>query len=268
MKESIKDFSKDGIYVLGAREHNLKNLDIFIPRNKITLITGLSGSGKSTLAFDTIYGEGQRRYLESLSVYARYFIDQMKKPKVTQIYGLSPSIAIHQKTISNNPRSTVGTLTETYDFIRLLYAKLGQVQCPTHKETLKSQTAEEIAQEIYSHSPKNSVLFILSPIARGKKGEFTKELNLCLSLGYDKARIDGEWVNIASIKTLEKRKDHYIDIVMDCINWDKNSESRISQAVQKALNLSESFVKLENNKGFQKTYSRDFSCSQCDYSFF
>ena len=261
-----KSLSKDGIYILGAREHNLKNIDVFIPRNKITLITGLSGSGKSSLAFDTIYAEGQRRYLESLSVYARYFIDQMKKPKITQIYGLSPSIAIHQKTISSNPRSTVGTLTESYDFIRLLFAKLAEVQCPKHKETLKSQSAEEIAEEIYSQSPKNSVLFILSPIARGKKGEFTKELNFCLSLGFDKAKIDGEWVDIGSIKTLEKRKDHYIDIVIDCIN--KASQSRISQAVEKALSLSDSFVKVENNKGFTKTYSKDFSCSQCDYSFF
>ena len=261
---SIKE---DGILVSGAREHNLKNINVFIPRNKITLITGLSGSGKSSLAFDTLYGEGQRRYLESLSVYARYFIDQMKKPKVDLIKGLSPSIAINQKTISFNPRSTVGTLTETYDFLRLLYAKIAEVSCPIHKEVLKSQTAEEIAEDI-SHSPKNSVLFILSPIARGKKGEFTKELKECLSLGFDRAKIDGQWRDIGKVHKLEKRKDHYIDIITDCITWEgTDRQARINMAVQRALDLSGSFVKVENNKGFEKTYSLDFSCPKCDYSF-
>ena len=258
---------EDGIMVLGAREHNLKSINVFIPRNKITLITGLSGSGKSTLAFDTLYGEGQRRYLESLSVYARYFIDQMKKPKVDLIQGLSPSIAINQKTISFNPRSTVGTLTETYDFLRLLYAKIAEVSCPVHKEVLRSQSSEEIAEDI-SNSPKDSALFILSPIARGKKGEFAKELNQCLSLGFDRAKIDGQWRDIGKIHKLEKRKDHYIDIVTDCITWEgANSQIRIHTAVQRALDLSHSFVKVENNKGFEKTYSLDFSCPKCDYSF-
>ena len=264
-----KIFSKkeDGILVFGAREHNLKNINVFIPRNQITLITGLSGSGKSTLAFDTLYGEGQRRYLESLSVYARYFIDQMKKPKVDLIQGLSPSIAINQKTISFNPRSTVGTLTETYDYLRLLYAKIADVSCPIHKEILKSQNAEEIAEDIF-RSPKDSVLFILSPIARGKKGEFTKELNHCLSLGFDRAKIDGQWRDIGKIHKLEKRKDHYIDIITDCITWEgADKPVRINTAVQRALDLSGSFVKIENNKGFEKTYSLDFSCPKCDYSF-
>ena len=258
---------KDGIFVFGAREHNLKNINVFIPRNKITLITGLSGSGKSTLAFDTLYGEGQRRYLESLSVYARYFIDQMKKPKVDLIQGLSPSIAINQKTISFNPRSTVGTLTETYDFLRLLYAKIAEVRCPVHKEILKSQTAEEIAEDI-SKAPRDSALFILSPIARGKKGEFVKELNECLSLGFDRAKIDGHWRSIEKIHKLEKRKDHYIDIMMDCITFKgEDTQTRINTAVHRALDLSGSFVKIQNNKGFEKTYSLDFSCPKCDYSF-
>ena len=264
-----KTFSKkeDGIFVFGAREHNLKNINVFIPRNKITLITGLSGSGKSSLAFDTLYGEGQRRYLESLSVYARYFIDQMKKPKVDLIQGLSPSIAINQKTISFNPRSTVGTLTEVYDFLRLLYAKTAEVSCPIHKEPLRSQNANEIAEDI-SSAPKNSVLFILSPIARGKKGEFVKELNQCLSMGFDRAKIDGQWRDIGKIHKLEKRKDHYIDIVTDCITWEgADNQARIHTAVQRALDLSGSFVKTANNKGFEKTYSLDFSCPKCDYSF-
>ena len=266
-ESSLKKYSKEGIQVLGAREHNLKNIDVFIPRNKITLITGLSGSGKSTLAFDTLYGEGQRRYLESLSVYARYFIDQMKKPKVDFIYGLSPSIAINQKTISFNPRSTVGTLTETYDFLRLLYARAGEVSCPIHKKILKSQTAEEIASEI-AKSPKTEPLLILSPIARGKKGEFVKELDHCLSLGFDQAQIDGQWRDIGTIHKLEKRKNHYIDVLIDCIPWNKDYQNRIARAVGRALELSGSFVHVENKKGFEKNYSLDFSCPQCDYSFF
>ena len=266
-ESSLKKTSKDGIQVLGAKENNLKNIDVFIPRNKITLITGLSGSGKSTLAFDTLYGEGQRRYLESLSVYARYFIDQMKRPKVDFIYGLSPSIAINQKTISFNPRSTVGTLTETYDFLRLLYARVGEVSCPIHKKPLKSQTAEEIASEIVKSS-QTEPLFILSPISRGKKGEFAKELEHCLSLGFDRARIDGQWKYLGTVHKLEKRKDHYIDILVDCITWNKGYQDRIAKAVERALNLSGSFVKIENKKGLEKNYSLDFSCPQCDYSFF
>ena len=261
-----KKNSQDGISVFGARENNLKNINVFIPRNKITLITGLSGSGKSTLAFDTIYGEGQRRYLESLSAYARYFIDQMKKPQVDLIKGLSPSIAIYQKTISSNPRSTVGTLTETYDFIRLLYSKIAEVQCPQHKQTLQSQSSEEITEDItkYHDSPP---LLILSPLARGKKGEFTKELEHCLSLGYDKAKINEKWVDIGNMPKLQKRKDHYIDILVDRITDKNNNFKQIHSSVEKALNLSQSFVKITNEKGFEKLYSKDFSCPLCDYSF-
>ena len=262
----LKKSSTDGISVFGARENNLKNINVFIPRNKITLITGLSGSGKSTLAFDTIYGEGQRRYLESLSAYARYFIDQMKKPQVDLIKGLSPSIAIHQKTISSNPRSTVGTLTETYDFIRLLYAKTAEVQCPTHKKVLKSQNSEEITEDISKYSGA-SPLLILSPMARGKKGEFTKELELCLSLGFDRAKINGKWVDIGNMPKLKKRKDHYIDILIDRITVKDKNLKRIHSSVEKALNLSQSFVQTENTEGFKKFYSTEFSCPLCDYSF-
>ena len=265
-KSYNKKKTQDGIYVFGARENNLKNINVFIPRDKITLITGLSGSGKSTLAFDTIYGEGQRRYLESLSAYARYFMDQMKKPQVDFIQGLSPSIAIHQKTISYNPRSTVGTLTETYDFIRLLYSKLAEVKCPVHKQTLKAQNPEEIAEDI-SKAPKKPPLSILSPIARGKKGEFTKELNLCLSLGFDRAKINGKWVDIGRIPKLEKRKDHYIDALVDYLPEKSRNLQRIQSAVERALNLSRSFVKIENQEGFEKLYSKEFSCPKCDYSF-
>ena len=267
-KMSLNNSSKNGIQVLGAREHNLKNIDVFIPRNQITLITGLSGSGKSTLAFDTLYAEGQRRYLESLSVYAKYFIDKMKRPKVDFIYGLSPSIAINQKTISFNPRSTLGTLTETYDFLRLLYAKIGEVSCPVHKEPLESQTSEEIVHEINKKVSKNSSLSILSPIARGKKGEFSKELDHFLFLGFDQARIDGQWKDIGKVYKLAKKKEHHIDILIDCITWSKGFQERIAKAVLKALEFSGgSLVSVENSEGFKKTYSLDFSCPYCDYSF-
>ncbi|MBC6415200.1 MAG: excinuclease ABC subunit UvrA [Bdellovibrionales bacterium] len=258
--------NQDGIHIFGAREHNLKNINIFIPRNKITVITGLSGSGKSSLAFDTIYGEGQRRYLESLSSYARYFIDQVKKPQVDFIQGLSPSIAIHQKTISSNPRSTVGTLTESYDFIRLLYSKLADIKCPIHKQTLKAQNPEEIAEDIFQ-SLNSSPLFILSPIARGKKGEFTKELETCLSLGFDRAKINGKWLDIGNVPKLKKRKEHYIDILIDQITKNNKDIQRILLAVERALNLSTSYVKISNQKGIEKFYSKEFSCPSCDYSF-
>ena len=198
--------------------------------------------------------------MESLSVYARYFIDQMKKPKVDFIYGLSPSIAINQKTISFNPRSTVGTLTETYDFLRLLYARVGEVSCPTHKEPLMSQTAEKIVSEI-AKSPKTEELLILSPIARGKKGEFVKELDHCLSLGFDQARVDGQWRDIGQIHKLEKRKDHYIDVLVDCITWDKGYQDRITKAVERTLDLSDSFVKTENKKRVGKKLLAGFFLS-------
>ena len=265
--KALKKPLKDGIYVFGARENNLKSVNIFIPRNKISLITGLSGSGKSSLAFDTLYGEGRRRYLESLSVYARYFIDQMKRPDVDFIYGLSPAIAINQKNLSFNPRSTVGTLTEAYDFLRLLYSKAGRVFCPIHKKPLQSQTAQEIQNDIFKSLSKNGSLMILSPIARGKKGEFAEDLERCLSMGFDQARIDGRWVDIGKAGRLEKRKDHYIDIMVDRISSKGDHLDRLQRAIDKALELSGSFVKTRNLKNQSKIYSLDFSCPVCDYSF-
>ena len=265
-KTKNKKFAKDGVYVFGARENNLKNINIFIPRNKITVITGLSGSGKSTLAFDTIYGEGQRRYLESLSIYARYFIDQMKKPEVDVIYGLSPSIAIHQKTISHNPRSTVGTATDIYDYLRLLYARLGEVFCPKHNVSLKSQTVEEIVFDIEKNF-QDQALSILSPIARGKKGEFVKEVNYCLSLGFDRARINEKWMDLGKFHKLSKRKDHHIDILLDRLTISKKYQERIYESVKAALSLSDGYIKVEDGKGFEKSYSLKFSCPLCDYNF-
>ena len=262
-----KRFSKDGIYVRGAREHNLKNINVFIPRNKITVITGLSGSGKSSLAFDTIYAEGQRRYLESLSAYSRYFIDQMKRPEVDGIYGLSPGIAVHQKTIVSNPRSTVGTATGAYDYIRLLYARLGEVFCPRHNISLKGQAPEEIATDILKIRS-SAPIWILAPVARGKKGEFAKEFNRYVSMGYDRARVDGKWVDLGTPPRLEKRKDHFIDLLLDKVPPQRKYERRIHQAVERALSLSKGYVKVEDGKGFEKNHSLHFSCPRCDYAFF
>ena len=265
-KKIDKDSLKEGIFIVGAQEHNLKNINVFIPRNKITVITGLSGSGKSSLAFDTIYGEGQRRYMETLSTYARYFIDQMKRPKVDAIYGLSPSIAIHQKTISFNPRSTVGTTTEIYDYIRLLYARLGDVLCPEHQLPLKEQTAKEILSDVMKFS-ENKEIIILSPLARGKKGEFVKEFEHCLSLGLDRARIDGKWKDLGSVPKLEKRKDHYIDVLIDRLPIETKFQKRILSSIEKALSLSQGYIRIEQGTSLEKFYSIHFSCPQCDYSF-
>ena len=262
-----KLFSKDGIYVRGAREHNLKNINIFIPRNKITVITGLSGSGKSSLAFDTVYAEGQRRYLESLSVYARYFIDQMKKPEVDLIYGLSPGIAIHQKTIVSNPRSTVGTVTGVYDYIRLLYTRLGEVFCPRHNISLKGQSVEEIMGDILRISS-DSPLQILSPVVRGRKGEFAGLFDRFSEKGYDRARVDGKWMDLWSRGRLDRRKDHFIDILLDKVSPGRKNEKRIREAVRRAVEFSDGYVKVENGKGLEKSYSLHFSCSLCDYTFF
>ena len=258
---------QEGILVVGARENNLKNIQVFIPRNKLTVITGLSGSGKSTLAFDTIYAEGQRRYMESLSNYARYFIDQMKRPAVDVIHGLSPSIAIHQKTTSTNPRSTVGTLTEIYDYVRLLYARLGQAFCPTHKQALEEQSSEEIVGDILANSPKNHPLFVFAPIARGKKGEFLKEFEKYRKLGFDKARVDGEWVDLSKAKKLAKKKDHYIDILIQKLPVEKKYYKEFHQAVETALSFSEGYVLVENQKKYKKIYSLHLACSKCQYTF-
>ena len=257
----------DGIQVVGAREHNLKGVNVFIPRNKITVITGLSGSGKSTLAFDTIYGEGQRRYLESLSIYARYFIDQMKRAEVDMIYGLSPSIAINQKTISFNPRSTVGTVTEAYDFLRLLFARLGEALCPVHKIPLQSQSEEEILHDILK-APANEPMMILSPIARGKKGSFAKDLSHCLSIGFDRARIDGEWKDLGGFLNIEAKKEHNIEILMDHLKISPKNQKRIQKALGAAISLSDGYVQIEGAGGFQKHYSQHFSCPRCAHSLF
>src|ERR1700733_404673 len=202
------------ITVHGARQHNLKNVDVQIPRNSLTVITGLSGSGKSSLAFDTIYAEGQRRYVETLSTYARQFLDQMERPDVDSIDGLSPSISIEQKPTSRSPRSTVGTITEIYDYLRLLFASIGIPHCPKCGRPISRQSAEQIGQRVMALTPEDRVL-VLPPIVGGGRGAFKKETETLLKHGYTRARVDGEIVNLDDDLNLDKRKNHTIEVVID-----------------------------------------------------
>jgi excinuclease ABC subunit A len=256
----------DGIIVHGAREHNLKNLDLKIPRNKITVITGLSGSGKSTLAFDTIYAEGQRRYVESLSAYARNFLEQMKKPELDSISGLSPAIAIDQKSVGSNPRSTVGTVTEIYDYLRLLFAKVGQPFCPTHNVPVDSATPSQIIDEILRKAP-GTRFYILAPMAEGKKGEFLAEFQKWAKKGFVKAKIDGEFIDLASAKKLAKTKAHDIDLVVDQLVLKDGIRNRLSESVNTALVMGAGRMALEDTRGQRTFYSMHSSCPICNFSF-
>lgn len=202
------------IVIKGAREHNLKNIDVQIPRDRLVVITGLSGSGKSSLAFDTIYAEGQRRYVESLSAYARQFLDQMGKPDVDSIEGLSPAISIEQKSTSHNPRSTVGTVTEIYDYLRLLFARVGRPHCFQCGQEITAQTVQQMVDAILA-LPEGMKFQILAPIVRGRKGEYRKELLEMRRAGYVRARIDGKLVDLADDITLDKQKKHTIEIIVD-----------------------------------------------------
>ena len=206
-----KEMSNDFIEIKGAREHNLKNINISLPKNKLTVITGLSGSGKSSLAFDTIYAEGQRRYVESLSSYARQFLDLMKKPDVDSIEGLSPAISIEQKTTSHNPRSTVGTVTEIYDYMRLLWARAGTPYSPATGLPIESQTVSQMVDKVLA-MPAGTKLLLLSPIARGKKGEYKKEIEDLRKQGYQRLKIDGTVYDIEETPELKKNKKHDIEV--------------------------------------------------------
>ena len=205
---------QDVIDVRGARVHNLKNIDVQIPRNKLVVITGLSGSGKSSIAFDTVYAEGQRRYVESLSAYARQFLEQVEKPDVDQIDGLSPAISIEQRTTGSNPRSTVGTVTEIYDYLRLLFANIGAPHCPSCGREITSQSLEQIVEAVM-RGPTDERINVLAPIVRGRKGEFKKELAALSTKGLLKARIDGEVRSLEDECRLDRRKNHWIDALVD-----------------------------------------------------
>ncbi len=248
------------IEIKGARQHNLKNIDVNIPKNKLTIITGLSGSGKSSLAFDTIYAEGQRRYVESLSVYARQFLDLMNKPDVDSIEGLSPAISIEQKTTSHNPRSTVGTITEIYDYMRLLWARVGTPYSPATGLPIEAQTISQMVDRIAEY-PQGAKLILLSPIARGKKGEFKKEFADLQKKGYQRLKIDGELYNIEELPELNKNQKHDISVVIDRIIIKDGIKTRLAQSIETALKLSDGLLYVENlSNNEQTTYSSKFAC--------
>lgn len=255
------------IIIKGAREHNLKNVSLNIPRNKLVVITGLSGSGKSSLAFDTIYAEGQRRYLESLSAYARQFLEQMKKPDVDSIEGLSPSISIEQKNISRNPRSTVGTITEIYDFLRLLYARVGEPFCYLCKKPIQNQTLDQIRDQIMGGKPETKFA-VLSPIARGKKGEFQKELADCRGQGFVRAVIDGEEISLSAPIKLKKTFKHDISIYIDRLVLKPGIESRLMDALEIANKLSDGLVEIKyfDHQVDSRFFSTRYGCAECGTS--
>jgi excinuclease ABC subunit A len=253
------------ISVRGARQHNLKNIDVEIPRNSLTVITGLSGSGKSSLAFDTIYAEGQRRYVETLSAYARQFLDQMERPDVDSIDGLSPSISIEQKTTSRSPRSTVGTITEIYDYLRLLYSSIGVPHCPNCGKPITRQSAEQIVQRVLSLTPDDRVM-IMAPIVRGRKGEFKKEMEKLIQHGFSRARVDGELVNLEDDLALDKRKNHTIEVVVDRLLVKPGIEHRLEQSVALAMKLGGGLVLVAVVNGDETLYSSRLACPDCGIS--
>ncbi len=255
----------DKLFVKGARQHNLKNIDVTIPRNKMVVITGPSGSGKSTLAFDTIYAEGQRRYVESLSSYARQFLELMDKPDVDYIEGLSPAISIEQKTISKNPRSTVGTVTEIYDYLRLLFARIGHVYCYNCGKEITSQHAPQIVDSILAF-PTGTTLTILAPIVRGRKGEYRKEIDELRKLGFTRIKIDGKVVDLAEEIVLDKNKKHEIDVIIDRVAIRDGIERRLFEAVELALNRANGVVKVETKERMH-TFSEKFACPDCGISY-
>jgi excinuclease ABC subunit A len=257
--------ANDWIAVRGARVHNLKNIDVDIPRHRLVVITGLSGSGKSSLAFDTIYAEGQRRYVESLSAYARQFLEQMEKPDVDLIDGLSPAISIEQKTTGSNPRSTVGTVTEIYDYLRLLFASIGVPHCPNCGKEIASQSLERIADMVMLY-PQDARINVLAPIVRGRKGEFKKELAAVRARGFTKARIDGQFRSLDEDIKLDRRRNHTIEIVVDRVIIRGGVERRLTESIDVALNLAEDIVVINSYEEGDRLFSRRLACVDCGLS--
>lgn len=258
----------DYIEVQGARTHNLKNINISIPRDKLVVITGLSGSGKSSLAFDTLYAEGQRRYVESLSAYARQFLSLMEKPDVDHIEGLSPAISIEQKSTSHNPRSTVGTITEIYDYLRLLYARVGEPRCPTHNVTLAAQTVSQMVDQVLTMD-EGSKLMLLAPIVKERKGEHVKTLANLAAQGYIRARIDGDVCDLSDPPTLELHKKHTIEVVVDRFKVRDDLQLRLAESFETALELSGGTViiaPMTADDTSEQVFSANFACPHCGYS--
>ena len=256
----------DKIIIKGAKEHNLKNINLEIPRDKLVVITGLSGSGKSSLAFDTLYAEGQRRYVESLSSYARQFLGIMQKPDVESIDGLSPAISIDQKTTSKNPRSTVGTVTEIYDYIRLLYARIGVPYCPNCGKKIEKQTIDQIVDSVLELE-EGTKIQVLSPIIRGRKGEFVKLLEGFTKEGFVRARVDGETIELTDDLELDRKKKHNVEIIVDRLVVKEDIRSRLTESIEVALKYANGLVLIEIKGEGDKLYSTNYACPDCDISF-
>ena len=257
----------DKISIRGAKTHNLKNIDLDLPRNQLIVITGLSGSGKSSLAFDTLYAEGQRRYVESLSSYARQFLSMMDKPDVEHIEGLSPAISIEQKATSHNPRSTVGTITEIYDYLRLMYARVGEPRCPTHHVTLNAQTVSQMVDQLLAF-PEDTKIMILAPVVQDRKGEHVQLFQQLQAQGYVRARIDGHVYELDQTPELELRKKHTIEVVVDRLKIHPDNQQRISESLENALKLADGLVTINFLESTmpELSYSAKFACRECGYS--
>ena len=253
------------IKIKGANEHNLKNIDVTLPRDKFIVLTGLSGSGKSSLAFDTIYAEGQRRYMESLSSYARQFLGQMEKPNVEKIEGLSPAISIDQKSTNRNPRSTVGTVTEIYDYFRLLYARIGVPHCPKCGKEIKKQTVDQMADQIMQ-LPERTKIQLLAPVVRGRKGTHQKLLDSIKRSGYVRVQIDGSVYELTEEISLDKNKKHNIEVVVDRLVVKEGIEKRLVDSIENVLELADGLMTVDVIGGEQIQFSQSFSCPDCGIS--
>lgn len=264
--ESLNLIMANNIVIKGACEHNLKNIDITIPRDRLVVITGVSGSGKSTLAFDTLYAEGQRRYVESLSAYARQFLEQMSKPDVESIEGLSPAISIEQKTTSKNPRSTVGTVTEIYDYLRLLFARVGRIHCHGCGKEISSWTIQQMVDRIMT-MPEQTKLLLMAPMVRGRKGEYRKELRQLQADGFVRIRIDGEMRELAEDIVLDKNKKHTLEVVVDRLIIRPGIETRLADSLETALRLADGIVRVEEVDGESRLFSEQHACADCGISY-
>ena len=262
---SKKKDNRQYITIRGANEHNLKNVDLKIPRNELVVLTGLSGSGKSSLAFDTIYAEGQRRYMESLSSYARMFLGQMEKPDVESIEGLSPAISIDQKSTNRNPRSTVGTVTEIYDYFRLLYARIGIPHCPKCGKEIKKQTVDQMVDQIME-LPERTKIQLLAPVVRGRKGTHAKLLERAKKSGYVRVRIDGNLYELSEEIALDKNIKHSIEIIVDRLVVKEGIEKRLTDSIENVLHLAEGLMIVDVIDGEPMNFSQSFSCPDCGIS--
>ncbi|EFO54445.1 UvrABC system protein A [Streptococcus infantis SK1302] len=256
---------QDKIVIHGARAHNLKNIDVEIPRDKLVVVTGLSGSGKSSLAFDTLYAEGQRRYVESLSAYARQFLGNMEKPDVDSIDGLSPAISIDQKTTSKNPRSTVGTTTEINDYLRLLYARVGTPYCINGHGAIKASSVEQIVDKVLE-LPERQRLQILAPVIRKKKGQHKTLIEKIQKDGYVRVRVDGVVYDVTEVPELEKNKQHNIDVVVDRIIIKEGIRSRLFDSIEAALRIAEGYVVIDTMDDSELLFSEHYACPVCGFT--